>query len=319
MYPIDQSIIRVKLNTTHKQQMWKFERVLVGPYKGAFMHPFFMRGRKDLCASMTRNPTSGSAASAVSPFRQHFHPQDAAASILLENSTVGQTSSSNEMTNHQFILGKSHDILDRAQTTPPPQKLQYHPQQNYNQHKMQQYSSPGHKTDPFDEAQRLSWAEYTRRQAIMNGIESAEVAIELKNRQPSPNNTLGSSSPSAKNNNNNAATSPSLSPSTPRNTPLNQSSCNSKATRLEQEESWSLLSECLERVMQNNINLDPLPLGGEDTGSIGQQRSGNSSRRHNNVNNLLPLPLDALPQGIDQPATPGQLEALFEEMSGSFE
>jgi hypothetical protein len=35
--------------------MWHFERVLVGPYKGAFMNPCFVRGNKDLCASMSRH------------------------------------------------------------------------------------------------------------------------------------------------------------------------------------------------------------------------------------------------------------------------
>jgi hypothetical protein len=35
--------------------MWHFERVLVGPYKGAFTHPCFVRGNKALCASMSRH------------------------------------------------------------------------------------------------------------------------------------------------------------------------------------------------------------------------------------------------------------------------
>jgi hypothetical protein len=35
--------------------MWHFERVLVGQFKGAFMHPFFQRGNKELCAAMSRH------------------------------------------------------------------------------------------------------------------------------------------------------------------------------------------------------------------------------------------------------------------------
>lgn len=35
--------------------MWHFERILVGPFKGAFIHPFFQRGNKALCAAMSRH------------------------------------------------------------------------------------------------------------------------------------------------------------------------------------------------------------------------------------------------------------------------
>ena len=34
---------------------WHFERVLTGPEKGAFVHPYFVRGNKPLCAYMSRN------------------------------------------------------------------------------------------------------------------------------------------------------------------------------------------------------------------------------------------------------------------------
>jgi hypothetical protein len=34
---------------------WHFERILDGPDKGAFMHPYFVRGNKFLCTLMTRN------------------------------------------------------------------------------------------------------------------------------------------------------------------------------------------------------------------------------------------------------------------------
>ena len=35
--------------------MWHFERILEGPYKGAFMHPYFVRGNKMLCTHMSRH------------------------------------------------------------------------------------------------------------------------------------------------------------------------------------------------------------------------------------------------------------------------
>lgn len=35
--------------------MWHFERILDGPDKGAFVHPYFVRGNKPLCAYMTRH------------------------------------------------------------------------------------------------------------------------------------------------------------------------------------------------------------------------------------------------------------------------
>lgn len=48
--------------------MWHFERIIVGPSKGAHRHPFFLRDYKALCASMSRHviPTL------FSPFAQSF-------------------------------------------------------------------------------------------------------------------------------------------------------------------------------------------------------------------------------------------------------
>jgi hypothetical protein len=33
---------------------WSFQRILKGPNKGALMHPYFIRGRKDLCKMISR-------------------------------------------------------------------------------------------------------------------------------------------------------------------------------------------------------------------------------------------------------------------------
>lgn len=35
--------------------MWHFERIEKGPSKGAFMHPYFVRGNKELCSLMSRH------------------------------------------------------------------------------------------------------------------------------------------------------------------------------------------------------------------------------------------------------------------------
>lgn len=35
--------------------MWYFERIQEGPHKGAFVHPFFIKGQRHLCAKMSRH------------------------------------------------------------------------------------------------------------------------------------------------------------------------------------------------------------------------------------------------------------------------
>ena len=40
--------------------MWHFDRILAGPYKGAFFHKLFLKGQKELCARMSRNVNSNS-------------------------------------------------------------------------------------------------------------------------------------------------------------------------------------------------------------------------------------------------------------------
>lgn len=49
--------------------MWYFERIQEGPNKGAFTHPFFIRGKKALCAKMSRHdppPRAGSSSTMTS-------------------------------------------------------------------------------------------------------------------------------------------------------------------------------------------------------------------------------------------------------------
>ena len=47
---------QTKIRSFNRQlSMWRFKRVLEGPNKGAFVHPYFLRGNKPLCAKMSRH------------------------------------------------------------------------------------------------------------------------------------------------------------------------------------------------------------------------------------------------------------------------
>ena len=267
------------------------------------MHPFFIRGNKSLCASMTRNPTTTSSSSAsMSPSAiHHFHPHN---NLLLGSSLgfgvgggvgvgVGGSMASSSGSNSQYILGQTHNILDRN-------------------------SSP---------QEQLTWAEYTRRQEIMKGIESADVAVDFKNKR--------TASPSDKNRSSSTDQTSTPKGGEPGGRSSKQTFCETTSTASpsrfappapeQQEESWSLLSDCLERVMNNsqeyndyhshnsNINYlepDPLPL---QMGSTSGAR--NNGLRMTSQEDLAALVVGLSP-GIEQPATPEQLQDLFHEMGG---
>ena len=45
-----------KIRSLERQfNMWHFERITYGPYKGAWMHPYFQRDNRSLCSKMSRN------------------------------------------------------------------------------------------------------------------------------------------------------------------------------------------------------------------------------------------------------------------------
>ena len=47
---------QTKIRSLHRQlNMWNFHRVLAGPERGAFLHPYFVRGNKSMCARMSRH------------------------------------------------------------------------------------------------------------------------------------------------------------------------------------------------------------------------------------------------------------------------
>ena len=46
---------QTKYNSLRRQlNNWDFDRVKSGPYKGAFFHPYFVKGNRSLCEKMTR-------------------------------------------------------------------------------------------------------------------------------------------------------------------------------------------------------------------------------------------------------------------------
>jgi len=74
---------------------------------------------------------------------------------------------------------------------------------------------------------------------------------------------------------------------------------------LDNEEDWSLLSECLDRVLNPSRSVDTL--SDVLTGKSKTSKGGTASQY---------LPLEALPEGMAEPATPETVEYLFTELSG---
>lgn len=47
---------QTQIRSFHRQlNMWHFRRIQTGPNKGAFIHPYFVRGNRSLCSRMSRN------------------------------------------------------------------------------------------------------------------------------------------------------------------------------------------------------------------------------------------------------------------------
>lgn len=47
--------------------MWHWERILEGPFKGGWIHPYFIRGNKSLCSLMSRHETPKASGGATLP------------------------------------------------------------------------------------------------------------------------------------------------------------------------------------------------------------------------------------------------------------
>eukprot|EP00934_Nitzschia_sp_Nitz4_P007270 Nitzschia sp. Nitz4//scaffold22_size323478//177028//177804//NITZ4_000545-RA/size323478-processed-gene-0.469-mRNA-1//-1//CDS//3329543049//7260//frame0 len=66
--------------------MWHWERIVDGPYKGAWRHPYFVRGNKTLCRFMSRHLFSNNSSVSPSDSPIHINKGDFPSSINLASS-----------------------------------------------------------------------------------------------------------------------------------------------------------------------------------------------------------------------------------------
>jgi hypothetical protein len=109
--------------------MWHFQRVLEGPFKGAFIHPCFLKGKKELCSYMSRqlsfNPVEFEASIAKEKFhilrdqqskKSTFREDDMILSNLLLQSFLQEPSektySSETLKSHSFALRSTMEIIN---------------------------------------------------------------------------------------------------------------------------------------------------------------------------------------------------------------
>lgn len=142
----------------------------------------------------------------------------------------------------------------------------------------------------------LEWAEWNRRQDLMKGIEAADevdakpraaMDIQKKKSFKSPNtiNTIQKS------------LSAPATPSAP------EKNVNSYLLVLDEEEDWSLLSDCLDRVLHGEACVDATSTS--DEYPLQSSKKNNSNDRY--------MPIEALQPGMETPATPETIEQLFVE------
>ena len=78
--------------------MWGFDRVGTGPYKGAYLHDCFIRGQPKLCESMQRTKIKG------------IHSKKLRKSILSNDPLGGSNHSLGGGSNHSLRCGSSHTL-----------------------------------------------------------------------------------------------------------------------------------------------------------------------------------------------------------------
>ena len=215
--------------------MWHFERILVGPYKGAFIHPCFVRGNKGLCGSMSR----------------HHLPTPEMYSQAFSAKT------------NQFVLDQPNQlVLDRTE-----EQMYLQNKKNTDCIQPQMSVMPGAETSFLGERQQSKSEAtptptglYTNSSFIPSGIFAGS---KFDNSRP-----------------------------------------------LAFEEDWSLLSDCLDRVLNPSLY-------GDGEGLIGMNESRRSSSlKASNANSTSQyfIPVHALAPGMNSPASPATVERLFEEL-----
>jgi hypothetical protein len=151
----------------------------------------------------------------------------------------------------------------------------------------------------------LKWADWSERQELMKSIESAEGFDAKPHARDTSTNSTNPRNRSANGaihvNPSYAATAPSQTASLP----TREKSPNTCLLALDQEEDWSLLSDCLERLLHGDTSLTA------DPAKEGKKSAEWSSSHTSTVNGYIPI--DALAPGMDTPATPETIERLFAE------
>jgi hypothetical protein len=233
-------------------QMWHFERVLVGPFKGAFMHPFFQRGNKALCAAMSRHHL---------PSAEMYQQALAASSISNDNSgdrqNVGRV--------NQYILSESPNQLVKDRFT------------NDTDHKA------------------LKLLEWHRCQEGMKAIETTEKSDSKPRALETPQNDTHDTLKRKCLENDSTTRA--------QQTSETEKKVNPALLSLDQGEDWSLLSDCLQRV----LNKDMSP----ELAGCSSERQGTDLSP---INNRF-MPIDALAPGTETPASPGTIEQIFSEFA----
>jgi hypothetical protein len=92
--------------------------------------------------------------------------------------------------------------------------------------------------------------------------------------------------------------------------PSNKSKLNELCS-LEEEEDWSLLSDCLEKV------LNPTSAGGLTLeGALAEAPTRDAAATNCSSRSTRYIPIEALAPGMDEPASPETVQCLFAELGG---
>ena len=254
--------------------MWHFERVLIGPYKGAFTHPCFVRGNKALCASMSRHhlpspemysqaffaPTHqfllnhsehqpSSSSSSSSPSSNHFVTNRTIVeqyNQCASNSNMGVTKSNNEWDNNR--------IQNTLLTSP---------------------IVPIYPTNNED-------CENDTKKCPL----SSEITTDTTLIAAAHNNIMNSAAKSAS----------------------KDEELQNDLLSVDSETDWTLLSDCLGRL----LNPSSINMGTDD----GHKPTTNVVLDGGDrISEKWYYPIDALPPGMEEPASPEVVETLFAELS----
>ena len=89
-----------------QMNMWHFERVLAGEHKGAFVHPYFIKGNKPLCAYMSRHGLK------KIPSSHHLIPLDNV--LSKSHNDEDAFNSKSNFSSPEAVLSSSEDAVEEA-------------------------------------------------------------------------------------------------------------------------------------------------------------------------------------------------------------